>query len=54
MKPSEKSRKENAASLNAEAASAVGGISNCNEAAAYTPPAAGSVPAAYDDVEYSR
>ncbi|KAH9961666.1 hypothetical protein BGW80DRAFT_1255779 [Lactifluus volemus] len=50
--------KENAASLNAEAASAVVGISNRNEApAASTPPAAAgsSVPADYyGDVEFGE
>ncbi|KAH9961674.1 hypothetical protein BGW80DRAFT_1255783 [Lactifluus volemus] len=50
--------KENAASLNAEAAGAVVGISNRNEAsAASTPPAAAgsSVPADYyDDVEFGE
>jgi hypothetical protein len=50
------SRKENAASLNAEAANAVVGISNRDEATAYyTPPAAGSgAPADYDDIEFAR
>jgi hypothetical protein len=58
-KPSEKSRKENAASLNAEAASAVIGISNRNEApvASSTPPVAAdsSVPTDYyGDVEFGE
>jgi hypothetical protein len=57
-KPSEKSRKQNAASLNAEAASAVVGISNRNDApAASTPPVAAdsSVPANYyGDVEFGE
>jgi hypothetical protein len=50
------SRKENAASLNAKAASAVVGISNRDEATAYhTPPAASSsTPADYDDIEFAR
>jgi hypothetical protein len=55
-KPSEKSRKENAASLNAEAANAVVGISNRNEASSTLPVAADSnVPADYyGDVEFGE
>ncbi|KAH9961159.1 hypothetical protein BGW80DRAFT_899607 [Lactifluus volemus] len=57
-KPSEKSRKENVVSLNAETVSAIIGISNRNEApAASTPPVAAdsSVPADYyGDAEFGE